>query len=99
MSKASPEKLPHHRNATTPGKAWREDTVKIAAGDLEVLIRDNAGSPEVLSGLDSLVNTRDAPGFDAFDPDARGASAGINFEHIIRTQESGERLRSPPRPL
>ena len=90
VSMASPVKRPFHRNASAPGKAQRKDTVRLAAGDLEVVIRDNAGSPEVLSGLDSLVNTRDAPGFDAFDPDARGASAGINFEHII----SGHRSRA-----
>jgi len=83
VSKASPEELPPYRNAAAPTGAERADTVKISAGDLEVVIRGNAASPNVLSGLNSLVNVREAPGFNAFDPDARGASAGINFEHII----------------
>jgi hypothetical protein len=39
--------------------------------------------PGVLGGVDSHFNEKDAPGFDAFDPDTRGASAGLNFEHII----------------
>ena len=37
----------------------------------------------MLSGLDDLFNVREAPGFDVFDPDGGGASAGLNFEHII----------------
>ncbi|MBX9790817.1 MAG: hypothetical protein K2Y37_18010 [Pirellulales bacterium] len=55
----------------------------IAAGDLSVRFRDNSRSPEVLSGIDALFNTRQAAEFDAFDPDGRGSSAGLNFEHII----------------
>jgi hypothetical protein len=55
----------------------------ISEGDLKVTFRDNSQSPKVLSGLASLVNQRDAPNFDAFDPDSPGASAGLNFEHII----------------
>ncbi|HEX3724942.1 MAG TPA: hypothetical protein VHV08_01815 [Pirellulales bacterium] len=58
-------------------------TVELRHGDLDVLFRDNSQSPGVLSGADRLVNVRDAPGFDAFDPDSPGASAGLNFEHII----------------
>lgn len=57
-------------------------THEIAAGDLRVLFRDNTDSPKQLSGLDSLFHAG-APDFDAFDPDERGASAGLNFEHII----------------
>jgi hypothetical protein len=48
-----------------------------------VTIRDNSRSPQILSGLDSLFHTRAASDFDAFDPDDRGASAGLNFEHVI----------------
>ena len=58
-------------------------TATITEGDLKVLLRDNSQSPRVLSGLDSLFNQKDAPNFDAFDPDFQGASAGLNFEHII----------------
>jgi len=61
----------------------RVETLTIAEGDLKVVLRDNSQSPKVLSGLASLVNTKDAPGLDAFDPDGKGASAGLNFEHII----------------
>ena len=58
-------------------------TLTIERGNLKVLLRDNALSPGLLSGVDSLFNQKDAPDFDAFDPDDRGASAGLNFEHII----------------
>ncbi len=58
-------------------------TFDVRRGDLQVQFRDNSKSPRVLSGVDSLINVRDASGFDAFDPDGRGASAGLNFEHII----------------
>lgn len=59
------------------------ETLVVRRGDLQVVFRDNSHSPRVLSGLDSLINTRDAPGFDAFDPEGKGASAGLNFEHVI----------------
>src|SRR4051812_20630520 len=58
-------------------------TIEMEQGELKVLFRDNTESPKVLSGLDSLFSTRHAPDYDAFDPDAKGASAGLNFEHII----------------
>ncbi len=61
-------------------------TLQLRLGDLQVEFRDNSKSPRVLSGLGSLVNVREAPGFDAFDPEGRGASAGLNFEHIISGQ-------------
>ena len=57
--------------------------VEIRSGDLAFIVRDNSASPRVLSGIDSLYNVRDVPGFDAFDPHGTGASAGLNFEHII----------------
>ncbi|HIG30759.1 MAG TPA: polysaccharide deacetylase family protein [Verrucomicrobiales bacterium] len=50
---------------------------------LDVLIKNNSESPGILSGLQSLFHKQGAPDFDAFDPDTRGASAGLNFEHII----------------
>jgi hypothetical protein len=57
--------------------------VTIREGDLSVLFRDNSESPGLLSGVQSLRNVRAAPEYDAFDPDSRGSSAGLNFEHII----------------
>ncbi|MHC4241060.1 MAG: hypothetical protein ACYSU4_01570 [Planctomycetota bacterium] len=60
----------------------------IANGDLSVLFRDNSASPEILSGIQSLFNMKDASDFDAYDPDTKGASAGMNFEHIISGHKS-----------
>ena len=56
--------------------------IKIQQGDLTVLFRDNSKSPQILSGVQSLFHSS-AKDFDAFDPDSAGASAGLNFEHII----------------
>ena len=56
-------------------------TLTIQRGDVSVL--PNALSPGLLSGVDSLFNQADAPDFNAFDPADRGASAGLNFEHVI----------------
>jgi hypothetical protein len=67
--------------AEPPGE--RVEAVTIRAGDLVVEFRDNASSPGLLSGVQSLRNVRHAPDFDAYDPDGRGSSAGLNFEHII----------------
>ena len=61
----------------------KEATVMIASGDLSVLFRDNSASPDRLSGIQSLFNNKGTASFDAYDPDTRGASAGMNFEHII----------------
>ena len=47
-------------------------------GNLRVTFRDNGESPQKLSGLDRLINHQDADGFDAYDPDTPGASAGLN---------------------
>ena len=58
-------------------------TTTIQAGDLRVSFRDNSDSPRVLSGVQSLFNVAHAPDLDAFDPQGRGSSAGLNFEHII----------------
>jgi hypothetical protein len=70
-------------------------TATITEGDLKVVLRDNTQSPKVLSGVASLVNRRNAPGFDAFDPDSPGASAGLNFEHIICDHKSVHNAFSP----
>jgi hypothetical protein len=61
----------------------RVETLELQYGNLTALLRDNSHSPKILSGLDSLFDRKNAPGFDAFDPDAPGASAGLNFEHVI----------------
>jgi hypothetical protein len=58
-------------------------SLKIENGHLSVLLRDNSNSPKVLSGVDSLFHLKGAPNYDAFDPDDLGASAGLNFEHVI----------------
>ena len=68
----------------------KKATVIVTNGDLSVLFRDNSVSPEILSGIQSLFNKKDAADFDAYDPDSKGASAGMNFEHII----SGHRSQS-----
>jgi hypothetical protein len=70
-------------------------TAWIERGDLSVLFRDNGLSPGVLSGIDALYNARHAPDFDAFDPDSPGASAGLNFEHIISGHESPNNKFTP----
>lgn len=61
----------------------RVRTASIRAGDLAVGFRDNSDSPRNLSGVESLFNVKDAPEFNAYDPDSSGAAAGLNFEHII----------------
>jgi hypothetical protein len=48
-----------------------------------------------LSGVDSLFNRIHSPDFDAFDPDSPGASAGLNFEHIIAGHASPNNLFMP----
>ena len=73
----------------------RVETALVRAGDLEILFRDNSRSPEILSGIQSLFNVKDAPGFDAFDPDVLGASAGLNFEHIISGHRNAANAFSP----
>jgi hypothetical protein len=83
-----------------PPSSAKEDakpvtTATITEGDLKVVLRDNAQSPKVLSGVASLVHQKDAPTFDAFDPDSSGASAGLNFEHIISGHKNGHNAFSP----
>jgi len=64
-----------------PGE--RVATARIVSGDLAVLFRDNADSPRILSGIQSLLHLKDSKEFNAFDPHSLGAAAGLNFEHII----------------
>ncbi len=71
------------------------ETATVEHGDLRVLFRDNSQSPRVLSGADALFNRRDAADFDAFDPDSPGASAGLNFEHIIAGHSSPDNQFAP----
>ncbi len=79
-----------HANPTGASTAQDEMTAEpevvqqviLKRGALEVVFRDNSTSPRVLSGIQSLRH-RSAAEFDAFDPDSPGASAGLNFEHII----------------
>ena len=42
-----------------------------------------------------MFNIKHAAGFDAFDPDTRGASAGLNFEHIISGHENPNNKFTP----
>lgn len=75
--------LGYQSGFSTEAPGAQVQTLDIQRGDLSVLLRDNTLSPALLSGVDSLFNRKHAPDFDAFDPDDRGASAGLNFEHVI----------------
>jgi hypothetical protein len=77
------------------GDAEAVPTATITEGNLKVVLRDNARSPKVLSGLASLFHQKDAPAFDAFDPDSPGASAGLNFEHIISGHRNANNAFTP----
>ena len=72
-------------------------SLQIDVGDLSIQFQDNSQSPGVLSGVQSLFNVKDAPEFDAYDPDGRGSSAGLNFEHIISGHESDHNKFTPRR--
>ncbi|MCA9040247.1 MAG: hypothetical protein KDA65_07880 [Planctomycetaceae bacterium] len=69
-------------------------SVKLETGSLSALFHDNTQSPGLLSGVQSLFHTA-APTFDAYDPDQRGASAGLNFEHIISGQSDPDNKFTP----
>src|SRR5262249_21650490 len=71
------------------------ESTTITEGNLKVLLRNNSESPKVLSGLASLFHQKDAPTFDAIDPDSPGASAGLNFEHIISGHKNANNAFSP----
>lgn len=75
----------------------KKTTIMIENGDLSVLFRDNSASPQVLSGIQSLFNKKNAADFDAYDPDSKGASAGMNFEHIISGHRSQYNKFTPRR--
>jgi hypothetical protein len=75
------------------GQRVRQATLK--AGDLSFFVQDNSQSPRVLSGVQSLFNLRHAKDYDAFDPDTKGASAGLNFEHIISGHSNPANRFSP----
>src|SRR5262249_25573098 len=87
--------------ALAPTASFAEQDAKpvksatITEGDLKVLLRNNSESPKVLSGLASLFHQKDAPTFDAIDPDSPGASAGLNFEHIISGHKNANNAFSP----
>ena len=82
LAGAAAEKLPPRENAAVPA-GTRVETLELARGDLKVLLRDNSRSPKILSGVQSLWNVREASDFDAYDPDAPGASAGLNIATTI----------------
>jgi hypothetical protein len=84
---------PSVAEGSEPGK--QVETITISESDLKAIFRDNAQSPKTLSGVDSLFNTRHAPDFDAFDPDGQGASAGLNFEHIISGHKNANNAFTP----
>ena len=77
------------------GAAAQTETIE--HGDLSIVVRDNARSPDLLSGIVSLRNLRHAPDYEAFDPDNPGASAGLNFEHIISGHRSRHNSFTPRR--
>src|SRR6516225_8800633 len=77
------------------GDAKAVQTCTITEGNLKAVLRDNARSPKVLSGLASLFHQKDAPAFNAFDPDSPGSSAGLNFEHIISGHKNANNAFSP----
>ena len=70
-------------------------SARIKSGELLVTFRDNAQSPRLLSGIDSLFNIKHSADYDAYDPDARGASAGLNFEHIISGHQNSNNKFTP----
>ena len=82
-----------------PGNASRAEelaaSTTITAGELAVEFRDNSQSPQILSGVQSLRNLALAPDYDAFDPDAPGSSAGLNFEHIIAGHSTPDNKFTP----
>jgi hypothetical protein len=93
LAQAPVDKLPRSQNAVPPaGKP--EKTLTMSHGELRVRFRDNSASPAELSGLDALFHSA-AADFDAFDPDGKGSSAGLNFEHIISGHASAHNKFTP----
>jgi hypothetical protein len=81
LATAPSDELPARENSVAPD-GEKVKTLELRAGALVLQIQDNSVSPKVLSGLQSLSHSKYAE-FDAFDPDSPGASAGLNFEHVI----------------
>jgi hypothetical protein len=81
--------------ASTAEEGKQVQSTRIERGELAVTFRDNSQSPQELSGIDGLINIKHEPDYDAFDPDTRGASAGLNFEHIISGQENPNNKFAP----
>ena len=82
--------------------SWAQDvpapaaqTVHLQQGRLSATFRDNRLSPGSLSGIGSLLHIQSAPDFDAFDPEQKNASAGLNFEHIISGHRNPHNKFSP----
>lgn len=82
-------------STSTAQEGEQVQSLRIVRGELAVTFRDNSRSPQELSGVDALFNTKDAASYDAFDPDTRGASAGLNFEHIISGHENPNNKFAP----
>jgi hypothetical protein len=92
---AAPTSQPAGRPAECAGRS-------VEVGQLRACLRSNDLTGRDLSGIDSLFNIADAPGFDAFDPDSVHASAGLNFEHIIGGHQNNRNAFTPrkgPYPL
>lgn len=94
LCRAPATTIPAHENVSPPA-GRKVETLELAAGDLKVELRDNSRSPEILSGVQSLFNVKHAPDFDAFDPEKKGASAGLNLEHIISGHRSSRNSFTP----
>jgi len=64
------------------------EVLGLTAGDLSAMFWDNTHSPTRLSGIRSLVNERDAPGYNGFD-------IAMNFEHVISGHRNDHNNFSP----
>lgn len=80
---------------STAQEGEQAQSARIERNELAVTFLDNSQSPQELSGIDALFNITHAAGYDAFDPDSRGASAGLNFEHIISGHQNLSNKFSP----
>ncbi|MCH2202500.1 MAG: hypothetical protein MK102_11065 [Fuerstiella sp.] len=80
---------------TTAQEGESTSFIRLEHGELAVDFRDNSKSPSVLSGIDAMFNQTHSPEYDAYDPDTRGASAGLNFEHIISGHQSPHNKFTP----
>jgi hypothetical protein len=69
--------------------------VRLCAGRLAAVFRDNARSPGLVSGIALLENRHEAPGINAFDASIPPASTGLNFEHVTSGHVTPDALFSP----